>query len=298
MNSGGNEGTGSTKILVTGANGFLGKKIMRMFSGDFEVVGTFHSKEDKNLIKMDICDAGEVKETLSRVRPDWVIHTAAITDVDLCDVDPELAWKTNCTGSFNIVNTCRDEQIRLLAISTDYVFSGRNSPYTEGAHPDPLGFYGLTKFIGENVILSLKKDAIVIRFTILYGYNDPCDKPSFTMDVIKKLSANKEVLIDDDRIKYPILVDDVALNIKRLIKSDESGVFHFSSKEPITRYQWACLIADVLGLRSNFIRKVKPRVFLNRPFNVQLVNTRNYGLRFKPVREGLELMKEQMGWGR
>ena len=247
------------------------------------------------LIKLDVSNYKKICSILDKEKPDVVIHTAAITDVDYCDDHEYEAWNVNTNGCFNLALACKKRNIKLISISTDYVFDGKKNPYKEDSEGSPLSFYGHSKLLGDKAILAVNKDAAIIRITILYGYNDEHDKPTVVTSTLKKLLNNKRVLIDDNRIKYPLLIDDVALNIKYLIEKNASGIFNFSTNEPKTRYQWSVTIANIFGLDKSLIREVKPRKIHNRPFNVKLINIRYKNLKFRSLKEGLELIKKQMG---
>lgn len=281
------------KILIIGANGLLGKKAMKLFSKDHEVIGTYGSKKAEGLIPLDIRSYEKVKETIEDVSPDFILNVAAVTDVDLCDNNTKLAWDVNATGSYNIADICNKNNIKLVSMSTDYIFSGNNSPYNEDTIPHPLGFYGYSKLVGERITLEMNKNNIVIRIPILYGYNDENDKATVVTDLIDKIKQGKEITIKDARIKYPLLIDDVAQNILKLINDNCSGIFNFTSKTPVTRYEWSLMICKVFNLDSSLISEGDANPITNRPFNVQLINNKKE-LIFNELQEGLEIVKKQM----
>ena len=290
------EGT-NMKIVVTGGSGFLGKKVSKTLSEDHEVVGTYSKNKIEGGIKLNLTKFDEVQDKLKDINPDVIIHTAAMTDIDACEKDKFKAWLTNTAASFHLATICEDMNIRLIYISTDYVFSGKNSPYYEKDIPHPINFYGETKLMAEKMIKRVLNNYVIIRIPILYGYNDESDKDTFVSSVVKRLRNKSKVYADNIRIKYPVLIDDVAKGIKRLLHMDLSGVVHFSHTEGITRYKWALKIAHVFELPEDYI-EIRNERFGNgrpeRPYCVELLNTRLKDLHFHSVMDGLKIMKDQM----
>lgn len=288
------------KTLVTGASGFLGAKLMSVLDREHEVVGTYMTKEKRDCIYLDVTNGDHVYATINNLKPDITIHTAAISAPDLCESDREKAWKLNVEGTRNIASACKRSDSKLVYISTDYVFDGGKGDYTEDDEPRPLNYYGLTKLKGEKIIRSELANHLIIRVPIFYGFNDEEDRPSFVTRIISKLRSDEEVYVDDDQIRYPVWIDDIALVINELIKRDARGTYHFNSKEPITKYQWALKIADIYGLpREKIYKTTEPQGGAKRPHNSKLntLKIEELGIKIKPVRieEGLIKMKKQMG---
>lgn len=286
------------RLLITGASGLLGKKLMKILSNEHQVFGTYSTHEMGGLLKLDLAKKENIKRVIEKVMPQVVIHTATITDVDYCERKKNEAWNVNVDGSFYLVTLCKKKDIRLVYISTDYIFSGKNSPYMEDDTPHPINFYGQTKLEAENLIRKTLLGHVIIRPSILYGYNDADDKPTFPIQVLVALRNNQRVSVDDYRIKYPTWIDDIANGICQLLATDKTGVFHFSNKEPMTRYEWALKIADVFGYsHKNILRESKSKEKHDslRPYNIELVSTRELGIKFAKVKKGIEMIKSQMG---
>lgn len=285
------------RIVITGGSGLLGKKVSKILSMDHEIVSTYNKSKIKGGVKLDLIKFDEVRDKLKDINPDVIIHTAAMTDVDASEKDKFKAWLINTGASFHLATICESMNIRLIYLSTDYVFSGENSPYYERDIPHPINFYGETKLMAEEMIKRVLDNHIIIRIPILYGYNDKRDKDTVVSNVIKRLNSKSEVYADDFRIKYPILIDDVAEGIERLLNMDLSGIVHFSHTEGITRYKWALKMADVFELPKDYIG-IRNEQFGNgrpeRPYCVELLNTRFEDLHFHTVTEGLKIIKEQM----
>jgi dTDP-4-dehydrorhamnose reductase len=290
------------RVLVTGASGFLGKKVAKTLKREgHEVIGTYFSKSFldntyvDHTVKLDLEQSPLIHRILSEINPDAIVHTAAMTDVNLCEKKKDRALLINSTSVAHIANWCREHQSKLIHVSTDYVFDGSSGPYFEDSKPSPINFYGLTKYLAEILIENLSENYVIIRPTILYGCNDKHDKLTLPVKVIKKLGAGKRITVDNFRIKYPTLIDDVASGILKLIESDLRGIVHFSNAEPLTRYEWALTVADVFNLPIGLISgaPLDKNVFPPRPVDVKLMN-RNLKASFRFAKEGLSLMKQQM----
>jgi len=288
------------KILITGGTGFLGAKLMAILSKEHEVTGTCLTKRGKNCIHLDVTNENQVSSILTQLRPDVVIHTVAISDPDLCESAMGKAWRINVKGTRNIASVCKAIGCKLVYISTDYIFDGRkDGDYNEDDEANPLNYYGLTKLEGEKITQSGLTYYLVIRAPILYGFNDEEDRLTFVTEIIGKLKNDKKVYVDDEQRRYPTLIDDIASAINELIKRDAKGIYHFGSKEGITKYQWALKIAHLYRLPTkNIMRSRASQDKAKRPPNSKL-NTSKFesleaGVNPLGVEEGLKMMKAQM----
>lgn len=290
------------RILVTGASGFLGKKVTKMLKeAGYEVIGAYLSKSDihayvHQVKKLDLRQTQSIFKSLSEVKPDVVVNTAAMTDVGLCEKMRDEALLINTTSVTHLANWCHGNKSKLIHISTDYVFNGLDGPYIEDSEPSPINFYGLTKYLAELLIKNLLENYVIVRPTILYGYNDKNDKQTFPIKVMKELGEKKQITVDNLRIKYPTLIDDVANGIVKLIDADMNGIVHFSNREPVTRYKWTLMIADIFDLPKEAIigKPIEEKLSPPKPANVELINSRNLRVNFRSIREGLHIMRQQM----
>lgn len=280
------------KILVAGGSGLLGRKFVSLLEREHEIVGTYHSEFYHGLISLDLNNEAQIYEVLSQEKPELVIHTAAMTDVAQCEEQKFEAFRINTLGTINLAKLCRDFRSKLVYFSTDYVFSGNHSPYVETDGHHPINFYGLSKLEAERIIGAMFPEAIIIRPSILYGYNDSRDKPTFVIDVLKKLKQNQKVIVDNRRIKYPLLIDDVVINTMKVVESGLGGIFHFCSSEPVTRYEWALKIADIFGYPPHLIEGVNTEG--SKPLNIELLNTHSIDLAFRKCDQGLDFIKEEL----
>jgi dTDP-4-dehydrorhamnose reductase len=272
------------KILVTGGSGLLGKKLLRVLSFNNEVGGTYLSRPHENCKYLDVTDRKAVERFIDLYRPDIVIHTAAMKNADFCEENKELAWLVNVEGTKNLVDTCKKHSCKFVYISSDYVFKGGNEPCDEGTRTNPINFYGSTKLEGERVIKEELINYIIIRPTILYGYNDGNDETFITF--MRRMIPQGAVRVDNYVKKYPLLIDDVASLIEKLLKNDERGTFHIGGKEGVTRYEWALRIAESFGLAISKIKPAKVQYKAPRPRNVKLQSSKRG--RNEPIITSLE----------
>ena len=146
---------------------------------------------------MDITEQAQVHATISRVAPDYVIHTAAFTDVDTCEIEPQRAWDVNALGTKNVAEACEEHGAKLIYISTDYVFDGEDGPYSEEAPTHPINVYGESKLAGEGFALNSSVNAVA-RVCVLYGP----DKPNFVTWVINSLRTHTPINVVSGSIQH------------------------------------------------------------------------------------------------
>ena len=244
------------KVLVTGASGLLGSKLMSFLSKENEVTPT-HSLNlfDSSSIRMNITEREVVLRTLDTVRSKVVIHAAAMTNVDNCETNRELAWRINALGAKNVAEGCARIGARLVHISTDYVFDGQKGSYVEADKTHPINYYGLTKLKGEEFAMKLCPDSIIIRTSVLYGWHPT--KPNFATWVVDSLRKRKPIDVATDQYCSPTLADDLARIICGTVAGNRYGIYHASGAERVSRYDFALRIAEVFRLDTSLIRPAK-----------------------------------------
>jgi dTDP-4-dehydrorhamnose reductase len=249
------------KILVTGANGLLGQAIIRRFRNEFDVYGCDVSKtaylEDRlsQYFKLDLAVRNDVLRTLSDLKPDIIINTAAYTNVDGCEKDLEVCRNVNSKSLEIIEEAGKRFNPLLVQISTDYIFDGTSGPYRENDTPKPLGNYGMSKLSAEKTIRSGKLEYIIARTQILYGSGIKV-RPNFVTWTIDKMKKNENIRIVNDQIGNPTFVDDLAEAIFRLIIKEEYGIFHIAGNEICSRHAFALKIAEIFDLDKSLIQEV------------------------------------------
>ena len=290
-----------TKVLLTGASGFLGKKIMMMFPElGFEVLGTSASK-DENISKMDVTNRKEVLGLISDFKPDVVVHAAAVINVDWCEQNRDEAFRINVDGARNVAEACRDVGAKMVLVSTDYVFDGKkNGKYKEDDERNPVGVYGWTKAEAEKVVEQILDDYLIVRASVLYGFNDSRDRETYVTYVLRMLKSGEEVFGFTDQYNNPAFIDDVVQALAKLIKLDEGGIFHVTGPENISRFEFARKIVKVFGFDEKLVKKgtwessehKAPRA---KRLDESIEKLESRGIKMSGIEEGLKKMKKQMG---
>lgn len=247
----------------------LGRKLASQRRDDVRVVATARSSPPASQTpfeQLDVTDARQVETLMERIRPDWVVHAAALTDVDRCEVERELARRVNVAGTENVVRACERRGIGLVSLSTDYVFDGVAGPYAETDPTNPLSYYGLTKREGEKYVLAMKCPAGVVRTIVLFGYA-PSVRENFVTWLVRSLRQGKPVRVVTDQWGTPTLADDLADFLIDFCRKNLSGLFHFAGADLLSRYDMAIKTCGVFGLDERLVtpistgdlRQVAPR---------------------------------------
>jgi len=283
------------KVLITGASGLLGSALLREASKQgTKSVAAYNSRPLHGGLQMDITQCDHVRAAIKESAPDYVIHAAAFTDVDACEVEPKRAWDINARGTKHVVGACNEQGVKMVYISTDFVFDGENGPYSEDDPTHPINIYGESKLAGERFTLAHSGNAVA-RVCVLYG---PA-RPNFVTWVIDSLRANAPINVVNDQYNTPTYVGNCARAVLRICELGLTGVYHVSGREQVNRYNFACAIADVFGLNEKLINVTTTDTLqqrARRPMNSSLrveKAERALGMRLANVREGLTLLRDE-----
>jgi len=246
------------RILITGANGMLGQRAVQFYSSreNIELLAT--SVEEKSVFdfveytQVDIKDRDNIKKVIYDYCPDFIVHTAAFTNVDLSERLREDAWKINVKGVEYIAEAARTIDAHIIHISTDYIFDGKNGPYDENAIPDPVGYYGRTKLASENTLRISGTFFSILRTNVLYGIAQN-SRPDFVRWVINSLSKNENIRIVKDQINNPTFIDDLVQGINKIIEFRKTGVYNIGGKEFLSRFDFTLRIAEYFNLDKKLI---------------------------------------------
>ena len=286
-------------ILVTGASGLLGSKIVELSKNDYLVTPLHNTRPlHSNSLKLDITNASEVLNLFHKLKPNILIHTASETDVDKCETEKKHAWKINVEGTHKIALACSKSGAKLIYISTDYVFDGEKGNYNEKDKPNPINYYGVTKLEGESQVTSQCQNYAILRASVLYGWHPW--KQNFATWVINMLKQNKEITVVEDHYNTPTLADNLAEIVIEAVQKDLQGLYHASGSERISRYEFARRIAKAFHLDQNLIKPIKMSQLTawiaKRPSDSSLnIDKIKKQLETKPlnVTDGLNRMKEE-----
>jgi len=226
------------RILVTGAAGMLGRAVTRCFEADHEPVGI-------DLADGDLASAGVAARLVAEASPEWIIHCAAWTDVDGAESARREAMAANADATGHLAGICRQQDIGLTYLSTDYVFDGQGNDggYDEGDPRDPLNHYGLTKARGEEHVESLPGDWQIVRTSWLFGDG----RVNFPKTIVGLLDRQETLQVVDDQRGCPTYADDLAELLHFLVPSRRRGIFHGTNAGDVTWYGFAREVAAVVG---------------------------------------------------
>lgn len=289
------------KLLVIGSSGILGSRVFELAKGDFDALGTYnkHSVEGKNLFRLDTRIRADVFKIIERLKPDLVIDTHGLTNLDYCETHWEEAWQINVEGTKNVAEACKKFQCRYTFISTDYVFDGKKASYAEEDETHGLNYYARTKIIAERTIMALDIDYIIARTTVLYGLGG-IEKTSFPIWLIGKLRNNENVKVVNDQKNNPTFTDNLSAFLFSLYKKNANGIFHITGRDCISRYDFAREIAYTFGLDGELIIPTTSEGLGQIALRPKTINfivdkvEKATGIRAVGVKEGLSLMKKQL----
>lgn len=232
-------------ILVTGANGQLGNSLRKQFADDPEIDAIYTDIED-----LDITNQVDVDKFISGHKFDYIINCAAYTAVDKAETDDLRAAAINTGAVGNLANSAAKNNIKVIHISTDYVFPGETfRPYKENDEPSPQSIYGRTKLEGEGILTSFCRDALIIRTAWLYSEYGA----NFVKNMLRKAKAGDALRVVDDQIGTPTYAADLASAIHTIIRSGEwhPGIYHYSNEGVASWYDFARMIFFLAGIKAD-----------------------------------------------
>jgi dTDP-4-dehydrorhamnose reductase len=276
------------KLLITGANGFLGWNICRLTKGGWHLFGTVFSHPVKipevTIIKIDLTDYAELKRLFEEVRPDAVIHTAAASEPNYCQVNPEVSYKINVEASVNVALLCSDYKIPYVYTSTDLVFDGLKPPYGENDPVCPVNIYGEHKAVAEERILKAYPPSTVCRMALMFGLSGPVAR-SFIQPMLLAMQEGRELSLFVDEFRTPLKAESAIAGLF-LALNNVHGIIHFGGNERISRYDFGKLVQKIFAFNNV---KIKPctqdeiKMPAPRPADVSLNSSKAAALGFKPL---------------
>jgi len=230
-------------ILVVGSNGLLGQELMVQLRPLGPVAGV-------DVDTCDITEPAQLESVLDSVRPDWVVNSAAYTDVDGCEANPEMAWVINAIGAGNLARSCRDRDIGIVQLSTDFVFDGRKgAEYNEGDGPAPLSIYGESKLGGERHVIEIEGRYIIVRTSWLFGKGGK----NFPDTIIKAARSSDSLRVVSDQTGSPTYAVDLAYAIGELIRKDALGIIHVTNRGYCSWAEYAEFVLKISGIDTEVI---------------------------------------------
>jgi len=284
------------KILVIGGSGVIGWNLLEFFKGkNLEVKFTFKTNQTINNdgYFLDITNKKETIETITKINPNIVIHSAALTNVDLCESDKNLANQINVIGTDNIVKACQKIKSKIVYISTSFVFSESDKLHTEKDIPfKPKTNYGATKLKGEELVLESELKSLILRVDQPYFWKQPYQHTNSVLRVIDTLSKKQELREITNWYNMPTYIPDFVTATYELIKNHHTGIFHLTGPDFISRFNWALKTAEIFGLDSKLLIPINSsQLNLNvQRENINLDNKKilkETGIKMRGIKEGL-----------
>jgi len=282
------------KLLITGCSGFLGWNLCQIAREKWQVFGTYYVNAVEipgvKVFKIDLRELGEIKQLFQEIRPDAVIHTAASSSPNFCQTHPEESYQINVAASLNIAALCADDNIPCAFTSTDLVFNGLNPPYQETDPVSPVSYYGEQKVLAEVGMLERYPKTAVCRMPLMFGIPSP-NSNSFIQPFIKNLREGKELNLFVDEFRNPVSATTAAKGL--LLALEKVNCYlHLGGKERISRYDFGCLMAEVLELPKDLLKSCLQKdvkMPAPRPKDLYLDSSKAFNLGYEPlsVREEL-----------
>ncbi len=295
-------------ILVTGSNGLLGQKIIYALRNRSDVrciatskgVNRMLAKDGYTFESLDITDKEQVEKIFAQYKPDVVINTAAMTNVDACESKKEECIAANVEAVFSLVILCAKNSAHLIQLSTDFVFDGEHGPYIETDVPNPLSFYAKSKYDAEMCIEESGIKWTIIRTIIIYGVVDDNSRSNVVLWAKNSLEKKQTINVINDQFRSPTLAEDLADACISAALKNATGVYHVSGRETMCMLDIVKIVADYFQLDSSFINSVSSEQ-LNQPAKRPpvtgfIITKAMRDLNFYPHTfiEGLSVVKKQL----
>jgi len=283
-------------ILIVGASGFVGGVLMKGLSMEHEVAGTYNSIEKPGLMELDVRDKNSVELLVRKIMPDVVVDTAALPHVDYCQEHEDESHAINVEGTRNVAEACAKFGCGMVFISTDYLFDGKEGPYSEYHKPNPINVYGRHKLEAEGAIAETLEDYLIARTTVVYGWEK--EKKNFAARTVDNLRSGKPMKVPSDQWGNPTYAENLAEALKELVEKRGRGVYNIAGSGYCTRLEFALKIAEVFKLDASLISGVDTRSLkqkaprpLKGGFRIDKAK-RELKTHLLSMEEGLKLMKK------
>ncbi|NQU39810.1 MAG: NAD(P)-dependent oxidoreductase [Lentisphaerae bacterium] len=279
---------GKGRILVTGASGFLGWNLLQARWPEWEWIGCSQSQDpglaDLALVHCDLTAPGAAERLIEQTQPDVVIHTAAQTWLDSCEIDPAATHPINAAVPAELARHCQTKGIKLVFTSSDMVFDGLRPPYTEEDKRQPINIYGRQKAEAEDRVLQLAPSAAICRMPLMFGSPGPCAR-NFLPDWLAALKAGRRVSAFVDEIRTPASAATAVAGLRLAVERDVVGLLHLGGRESLSRHAFAQQLCEVWGMNQDGLQPVHQADLdfkAPRPADTSMDSSRAFALGFDP----------------
>jgi dTDP-4-dehydrorhamnose reductase len=295
-------------ILITGSNGLLGQKLVDLLSKEDHIQLIATAKGENRLPNqegyiyqsLDITDNQQVNEVFATYKPQIVIHTAAMTNVDTCESDLEGCERLNVKAVEYIVQACEKQGSFLCHLSTDFIFDGADGPYDEEAKPNPISIYGESKLKAEQIIQASSIRWAIARTVLVFGIVPDMSRTNIILWVKKSLEEGKQINVVTDQFRTPTLAEDLAIGCWLISQKEAEGIFNISGEELLTPYEMAIQTAEFFHLPKELIKPADSSTFsqpAKRPPRTGFIldkAKRVLGYQPRSFNEGIALLAKQI----
>jgi len=296
------------RILVTGSNGLLGQKLTQLLQQDKDVylIATARGRSAVKIQRgeyhsLDNSHRENVESLLRFTKPDVIINTAAMTQVDDCETQREACWKANVTSVEHLVRACHSLHIRLVHVSTDFIFDGTHGPLDESAVPNPVNYYGESKLAAEKVIQSSAITWAILRTVLVFGITHDMSRSNIVLWVKNSLEQKKTIQVVNDQWRTPTLAEDLAMGCYLAAIKRAKGIYNISGKDFLSPYDIAIRTAEFFNLDKSLIKQTDSSKFVQpakRPPKTGFIidkASKELGYAPRSFEEGLEILAGQIG---
>jgi len=296
------------KILITGANGLLGQKLIEYYEVDpkMQVIATgkeANRNQDGSYkyLTLDITSKADVNSVIGMSMPDVVINAAAMTNVDACEMEKEACWDLNVKAVEYLIKACETYGSKLIHLSTDFIFDGENGPYEEDDWTNPQSHYAKSKLASEELFKNTYIKWAIVRTMLVYGIAQDMNRSNIILWAKQNLEEGKQISVVNDQWRTPTLAEDLAKGCALVIEKKATGIFHISGKDTLTPYDMAIQTAAFFKLNPSLIQEVDGSVFsqlAKRPQRTGFIldkARRQLGYEPHSFAEGLEILRSQIG---
>lgn len=296
------------KILVTGSNGLLGQKLTDLLiqHNNITLIATargadrYPQQSGYTYVSLDITNEVHVHEVLTQYKPDVVINTAAMTNVDACESDKAGCDQLNVYAVKYLVDACNANHIHLVHVSTDFIFDGTHGPLTEDEKPNPLSYYGLSKLKAEEIIKEKCQSWGIARTVLVYGVVNDMSRSNIVLWAKSNLEQGKTINVVCDQFRTPTLAEDLAMGCYLMATQKATGIFNISGADYMSVFDLVYMVADFWKLNKSLLNIATSEGIkqpAKRPpitgFNISKAQ-QVLGYKPKTFKEGLAIINHQL----
>ncbi len=272
------------KILITGSNGLLGQNLVNeLLKKDAYIVYGVSRGENRNkkrgkftYFDIDLTNKSELQNLIINLQPQFIIHTAAMTNVDTCELNKEACDRINVDTVKYLVESCELNDIHLIHLSTDFIFDGEKGYYKESDQPNPINYYGLSKLRSESIIKDSNIKYVILRTILVFGITNEL-KNNIVLWVKNSIENRQQINVVTDQLRMPTFVDDLVYACLYVVGNGVEGVFNVSSNTLLSIYDMTTEIANTFHLDKSYINPI-PTSLLKQPAK-------------RPLKTGFDLSK-------